>query len=69
LIDFAVQTNEIFLFDFHPLHIALNIKSAEDYAIKKLELAQNMENPWGNGNSGEGVRDFLIARVLLLNAR
>ena len=63
LIDFAVNSNEIFLFDFHPVHIALNTQSAADYALKKTQLNQLMTEPWDSSNSNEGVRDF-FERVL-----
>jgi len=59
LIDLATQSSEIFLFDFHPLHIALNTKSVDDYALKKESLEFHMSKAWGEPTEfGEGVRDF-----------
>ncbi len=58
VIDIAINSKEIFLFDFHPLHIALNTSSADDYANKKPKIFQDRKNPWKNSNSGPGVRHF-----------
>lgn len=71
LIDLAIHTQEIFLFDFHPLHIALNTKSAEDYAIKKKNLDLYMSKPWET-TSSEGVRNFfekILASIEKSNTR
>lgn len=43
--------------DFHPLHIALNTRSAADYARKKLGLSTG-ESPWSLATSNWGVRDL-----------
>lgn len=44
------------VFDFHPLHIALNTLSYEDYQSKKTKI-QNGVDPWELASSGHGVRD------------
>lgn len=54
----ALNSPEIFLFDFHPLHIALNTSSIEDYAAKKQEISFKSRNPWSLSSSEYGVRNY-----------
>jgi hypothetical protein len=54
----AMSTENSLVFDFHPIHIALNTKSVSDYEFKKdLVLRENVD-PWELGDSGKGVRSF-----------
>lgn len=47
----------IYVFDFHPLHIALNTRSFDEYQSKK-NLIHSGQDPWKLASSGFGVRSF-----------
>jgi hypothetical protein len=52
-----VSDEHLQVFDFHPLHIALNTRSFEDYQRKKLRILGG-ENPWKCSSGGWGVRSL-----------
>lgn len=59
LIEDAVNGNALFVFAFHPIHIALNSPSAEEYFERRDRVAQGMslaDASW----EGVGTRDFYL---------
>ncbi len=66
IIEKAIQGDGLFVFDIHPLHVALNTRSHEDYvAAKDLVVAQG-QSPFDHAYEGKGTRDFferLCARM------
>jgi hypothetical protein len=62
----AIDDNGTYLFDFHPLHIALNTSSVQDYAEKKSRILLESANPWELATTQYGTRDFfedLLRRI------
>lgn len=58
VIEKAVQGDGLFVFDIHPLHVALNTRSHEDYvAVKDLVVARG-GSPFDHAYDGKGTRDF-----------
>jgi hypothetical protein len=53
----TMDSDAIYVFDFHPLHIALNTTSFDEYQGKK-ELLRKGENPFDLASDGYGVRVF-----------
>lgn len=51
-----VSPEDLCVFDFHPLHIALNTRSYEHYQSQK-ERIQSGVDPWTLASPGHGVRD------------
>jgi hypothetical protein len=58
IINRALEGDEVYLFDFHPLHIALNTSSVEDYGKKKHKIVGESVNPWELTTTGYGTKDF-----------
>lgn len=50
-----VSDEHLQVFDFHPLHIALNTRNFEDYQRKKIRILGG-ENPWKCSSDGWGIR-------------
>lgn len=64
----AISTENSLVFDFHPIHIALNTKSVGDYQLKKDLVLREMVDPWELGDSGIGIRSFfeqVLGQVLI----
>lgn len=61
-----VSDEHLQVFDFHPLHIALNTRDSEDYRKKKLRVLAG-ENPWKCSSGGWGVRTLFEELVPSLN--
>lgn len=58
----AIDTSNTLIFDFHPIHIALNTKSVEDYQRKKALVLEHKVDPWSLCADGIGVRtEFELA--------
>lgn len=51
-----VSPESLSVFDFHPLHIALNTRSYADYQSKKEKIQRGVD-PWTLASPGHGVRD------------
>lgn len=66
IIEKAVQGDGLYVFDIHPLHVALNTRSHEDYvAVKELVVAKR-QSPFDHAYEGNGARNFferLCARM------
>ena len=59
IIDAAVSSDNLFVFDFHPLHIALNSSDHKEYqAAKPFILGDPAISPFTLANSKPGTRDF-----------
>jgi hypothetical protein len=54
----AVESQGAYIFDFHPLHIALNTSSVQDYAEKKNKILGESASPWELTTTEYGTRDF-----------
>jgi len=58
IIERAIEGPGMFVFDIHPLHVALNTRSHEDYAeVKELIVTQG-QSPFEHVFPGKGARDF-----------
>jgi hypothetical protein len=69
-IDNAMSVENHLVFDYHPLHIALNTSLTSDYAKDKDLVLNQRTNPWKIGNSGKGIRHhFEKALEAILNQR
>jgi len=60
IIEKAVCGSGLFVFDFHPLHLALNTRSTEDYVAVKERVVTQGQSPFVYTFPGLGVRDFFI---------
>lgn len=66
IIEQAVHGKGLFVFDIHPLHVALNTKSHEDYVRVKHLVVNEGASPFDHSYPGDGVRTFfkrLCARM------
>lgn len=54
----AVSGNDLYVFDFHPLHIALNTRSHEDYVKVKDDIVQGKASPFDLRFPGRGTATF-----------
>lgn len=60
-----ISDEHLQVFDFHPLHIALNTRDSEDYQTKKLQVLGG-KNPWKCSSGGWGVRTLFEELVTSL---
>ena len=58
IIDKCLNNEGLYVFDFHPIHIALNTRNFNDYQRVKERITSNKENPFNLTYSGVGCRDF-----------
>ncbi len=58
VIDNAINGESLFVFDFHPLHIALNTRNHEDYGSVKNKIASDGVSPFDLRFPGNGVQEF-----------
>lgn len=58
VIDRALGSDALFVFDFHPLHIALNSGSHEFYSSVKARIIEGGESPFDLRAPGRGTADF-----------
>lgn len=65
----AIESDALFVFDFHPLHIALNTRSHEDYASVKNRVIDGGESPFELAFRGRGVRVFFEELCEAMRAR
>jgi hypothetical protein len=56
----AMEHDGLFVFDFHPLHIALNTRSHADYAAVKDKIVKAGVSPFDLAFGGRGVRAFFL---------
>lgn len=60
IIDAALKEKGLFVFDFHPLHIALNTRTHADYSRVKDRIIRNETSPFDLASGGRGTRDFFL---------
>jgi hypothetical protein len=58
VIRMAVEEEGLFVFDFHPLHIALNTRDHSDYLTVKDQIINEGISPFELSFQGRGVRTF-----------
>jgi hypothetical protein len=66
IIENAVQGDGLYVFDIHPLHVALNTRSHEDYVAVKDLIVTKGQSPFDHAYEGNGTRNFferLCARM------
>lgn len=62
VISAALACEELYVFDFHPVHIAFNTRHPMDYARNRARQGSG-SSAWGLGSPGAGTRTF-FERVL-----
>ena len=58
IIQRAVVGDSLYIFDFHPLHVALNTRTPEDYQAVKNRIIEGGVCPFDMAFSGRGTRVF-----------
>lgn len=58
LIQRAIVGNALYVFDFHPLHVALNTRTPDDYRAVKNKIIEENVSPFDLTFSGRGTRVF-----------
>jgi hypothetical protein len=58
IINKAIQGQSLYVFDFHPLHIILNTRTYEDYALVRDKIVKEGESPFNYSFEGRGTRTF-----------
>jgi hypothetical protein len=64
--------DSLFVFDFHPLHIALNTTSVEDYVAKKHAVVSGGISPFDLRATGRGTATFfedLVSEMFRRNVK
>lgn len=56
----ALKADGLFVFDFHPLHIALNTRDHMDYSLVKDKIIKDGISPFDLAFAGRGVRSFFL---------
>lgn len=57
-LNMALDSDNLCIFDFHPIHIALNTSSTESYGMKKNQIIVEKADPWNLADKDKGIRDF-----------
>jgi len=60
VIDAALTGRGLFVFDFHPLHIALNTRTHADYSRVRESIVSGGVSPFDLTFPGHGTRDFFV---------
>jgi hypothetical protein len=55
----ALEGDGVYVFDFHPLHIALNTRTPADYAAVKDRILKG-ESPFDLASPGRGTRTYFL---------
>ena len=58
VIRIAIESEGLFVFDFHPLHVALNTRGHEDYQAVKDRIVKDGASPFDLTFPGRGTRTF-----------
>ena len=58
VIRIATEQEGLFVFDFHPIHIALNTRNHDEYQAVKRRIVRDGVSPFEITFSGRGVRTF-----------
>ena len=59
----CINNEGLYVFDFHPIHIALNTRTYNDYQNVKDKIINNKEDPFNLSFPGKGSRDFFESFV------
>jgi hypothetical protein len=59
-IDRSLNDPGLYVFDFHPLHIALNTSSADDYQRVKARIIDDHVSPFDLTFPGRGAREYFV---------
>ena len=54
----ALNDDSLYVFDLHPLHIALNTRTYDDYRAVKDKIMNKRVSPFKLNHDGRGVRSF-----------
>jgi hypothetical protein len=57
ILERAISGDEVYIFDFHPIHIALNTSTVSDYQLKKEAVIRG-ENPYSIRGSVYGIGEY-----------
>jgi len=68
VIHHALEQDGLYVFDFHPLHIALNTRSLDDYAAVKDSILRNGASPFDLSFPGRGTRTFFLELCAAMRA-
>ena len=60
IIERAVGNEALYVFDFHPLHIALNTGKPDDYVAVKERILNEGVSPFDLRFPGRGTREFFV---------
>ncbi len=61
ILERAIQDPEhLYVFDFHPLHVAINTTSYESYQEVKHKIIIEKQSPFKNAMQGYGAREFFL---------
>lgn len=69
IIEKAVQGDGLFVFDIHPLHVALNTRSHENYAAVKDMIVNEGQSPFDHASYGKGTRDFFTRLCIRMHEK
>lgn len=58
VIDAAIDGQGLYVFDFHPVHIALNTRTPQDYQQVKRAIVSDGASPFDFAAAGRGTRTF-----------
>ena len=56
----AIAGDDLYVFDFHPIHIALNTRTAADYQLVKREIITAGASPFELAVAGRGTREYFL---------
>jgi hypothetical protein len=59
-IEHAVSGSALYVFDFHPVHVALNTRSPEDYQRVKHQIIERGVSPFDLAFEGRGAREYFM---------
>jgi hypothetical protein len=65
----ATEQEGLFVFDFHPIHIALNTLTHDDYETVKTRIVNDGMSPFEMAFLGRGVRTFFEELCLAMRER
>jgi hypothetical protein len=69
VIRIALEEDGLFVFDFHPLHIALNTRDHSDYITVKERIVNDGVSPFELSFQGRGVRTFFLELCSVMRDR
>lgn len=69
LIEKAVHGNDLYLFDFHPLHIMLNTRRYEDYLAVRDKIISGENSAFNLACEGYGTRSFFLDLIRAMKSK